>query len=373
MGKALPGVVERTVSSLRNLDKLVKRIRLGVIGCGVMGKRHAAAAKESEFIDLVAVADRAEDRALELSAEYDVPKVYEDGADLLQDDGVDAVVIALPTFIRSSLALKALQRGKHVLLEKPVAMSVEELKGFIEAKGDRVGACCSSRYRFLPSSQRAAEFLRGDRLGPIRTLSIRFFTPAQPKPEKEKPAWRLSRKINGGGILVNWGCYDLDYMLGLTGWALQPVCVLAQTWPIAPILSSHIPAESDAETHLIATVRCANGTVISIERAEYASTQNHPVWEIVGTRGSLRMQMTPGEGKKIYHDYLDANEGCQSEVLWEGSEDAAVIHRRPVQDFAEAIVEGRAPATTLEQSLIIQKITDGIYSSAEQQQAIAID
>jgi len=349
------------------------KVRVGLIGFGAMGARHAAAAAKSKLIDLVAIADPAKERLQSVVAEHGLLRTYEDGMELLQDEGVDAVVLALPTGLRGPLVMEAFAHGKHVLVEKPVAMNGPELERMIAAKGDVVGACCSSRHRFLPHAEAVTQFLRDQPLGPIRSILIRNFSPAKPRPEKEKPAWRLSRELNGGGILVNWGGYDFDYVLGVLGWSLDPVTVLAQSWGIPPILSSHVAEGSDGETHVAAFIRCAGGEVIQYERAEYLSLSTHAIWEIIGTRGSLRLQMIPSVGKKICYDYLDEEKGACSTVLWEGDEEGAVVHTRPVQDFAEAILEGRSPATTFEQSLIIQKITDAIYASAAQSQAVTLD
>lgn len=351
----------------------MKRVRVGISGCGVMGGWHAAAAAAADSIELAAVADPVAERARELAGKHRVPGVYGDGRDLIDDEAIDAVVLALPTGLRGPLALAAFERGKHVLVEKPAAMSVEELEGLIAARGSLVAGSCSSRYRFLPSAAAVTDFLRSAPMGPIRSIFIRDFATAKPRPDKEKPAWRLKKDLNGGGIFVNWGCYDLDYVLGVAGWGVEPRQVSAQTWTISPLLASHVPAGSDAETHVVAFVRCAGGAVIHYERAEYIPLHTPAcAWEIIGERGALRLTMRPGTGKQIHYDELDAEQGASSRVIWEGDEDGSIIHGRPVQDFAEAIVEGRSPATTLEQALVLQKITDAVYASAESGETVAI-
>lgn len=349
-----------------------KTVKLGVIGCGAMGARHVVTAGKSDRLEVVAVADAVGERAHALAAEHGIPKAYEGGLDLLKDGAVEAVVLALPTAIRSPLALAAFQHGKHVLLEKPSAMNVGDLEGLIAARGKLVGACCSSRYRLLPSAERVTEFLKTGALGPLRSLVIREFQRASARPMKEKPAWRLSRALNGGGILVNWGSYDLDFILGLTGWAFEPRWVLAQTWPVAPMLASHVHPDSDAEAHLAALIRGADGSVLHIERGEYAAIQADSLWEIIGTNGSLRLPLRPGPGKVVYHDFLDPETGFCSEVLWEGDEEGEGLTGAPLLDFAEAILVGRDPATTLEQALVLQKIVDAIYESAEQARPVAL-
>ena len=350
----------------------MKPVRLGVIGCGVIGQFHLATARQAPQIDIVAVADLREEAARATAEKFDVQKVYADGEALLADPNVEAVVLAMPTRGRAELALSAFARGQHVLTEKPVAMNADEVRRLIRARGKLVAACCSSRYRFQPSARAAAEVIAGGALGELRVLHCRGIVAAGKPPEKPPPPWRLTKSLNGGGILMNWGCYDLDYLLGLAGWSLRPEQVLAQCWRVPPQFESHIAPGSDAETHFAALIRCDNAAVISIERGEYATAESESAWRIVGTRGSLRLHMLPGEGKQIVHHDTTTDQGVISKTIWEGDDGYQTPNDGPVRDFAEAIREGREPETSLEKALVVQQITDAIYESAERDVAVEI-
>jgi predicted dehydrogenase len=347
-------------------------VRLGVVGCGVIGKVHMAAANEVSEVEPVAVADIQEDAARDVAERFSVPTAYTDAREMFEDPDVDAVILALPAHARTELALKAFDRGKHVLTEKPVAMNAGEVQSMIEARGDLVGACCSSRFRFLPSADAVTEFIAGGSLGSMRVVRCRALGPAGPKPDSMPPAWRLTRSLNSGGILANWGCYDLDYMLGITGWSLKPRTVLARTWPISPQLSHRIPLGSDAETHYSALVLCEGDTVLSIERGEYMAAQKDQQWKIIGDRGSLELTMVNAPDKRVIYEHV-TDEGLKSEAIWEGEEDAAGINSRLLQDFALSIREDRSPKTTLEHALVIQQITDAVYESAQCNKAVHLD
>ena len=347
-------------------------VRLGVVGCGVIGPSHMKAAVASPLIDLVAVADLIEERATRAAEQFGVPKTYRSGAELLEDPGVEAVVLAFPTGTRTELALEAFARGKHVLVEKPVAMNAAEVRQMLAAKGELTAACCSSRFRFLEGAKTAAELIATGALGPLRVVRHRCLQAAGAKPEAPRPEWRLKRALNGGGYLVNWGCYDLDYLLGITGWSLRPRSVFAQTWTIPPQFESHIPAGSDAETHYIALVRCEGGTILSVERSEYTAASTQNAWEIVGTKGSLRLQMTWAKPKTLLHDDTTQEQGVATRTLWEGEEDTSLTSAGPVTDFAAAIRQGREPSTSLERALVVQQITDAIYASARCGEAVEI-
>lgn len=354
----------------------MQRVKYGVIGCGVIGPTHMKPALTSPLLDLVAVADLIPERAQKAAATYKVRKVYGPGLDLIKDPEIEMVVLAMPACHRRELALAAFAAGKHVLTEKPVAMNAGEVRELIAARGKLKAACCSSRYRFITHHRIAADVVASGRLGDLRTVYMRSFFPAAPPPESPKPEWRLKRALNGGGFLMNWGCYDLDYLMGLTGWQLQPEKVFAQTWPIAPHILWHLPAGSDAETHYTALVRCAGGTVLSLERGEYMSIRQESAWQIIGSKGSLRLMMTSvaaagpqaqkgaSNWKQILLDEATADRGLASSVLWEGEEDLAQVSAGPVTDLAAAIRENREPLTSLEKALVVQRLSDGIYASA---------
>ena len=159
------------------------------------------------------VADVNEGAARAAAEKFQVKQVYRDAEQLLASPDVQAVILALPTGLRTPLALSALKHRKHVLLEKPAAASVAELKQMRAAAGDRVVAVASSRFRTYPVAQVARDAVRAGDLGAIRVIRCRAVLPAGEAPTTPPPVWRLSKRLNGGGILVNWGVYDLDFLL----------------------------------------------------------------------------------------------------------------------------------------------------------------
>lgn len=346
-------------------------VRLGIVGCGVIGTVHLNTALELPEFQVVAVADLLEDKG-RANGEKAGCRVYREGADLLRDPEVEAVILAFPAQHRTALALQALEHGKHVLIEKPIAMNAAEVEQLLAARGDRVAACCSSRHRFQPSARAATEVIASGRLGRLRSLHGRALLPAGPPPQTPRPEWRLKSALNGGGILMNWGCYDLDYLLGLTGWSLIPRLVLACTWPVPDTYLSHLPPASEAETHFSALVQCEGGVALTLERSEYTAGHCDPLWHIVGDRGSLLLNMLPAQGKELWLELADEQQGVTKELIWSGDEGWAILGRGLLQDFAGAIRENRPPATTLEQALVVQQISDALYASAREGRAITI-
>ena len=346
-------------------------VKLGVIGCGVIGSVNLKDAMECDLTEVVAVADLRVERR-EHAQELGVPRIYEDGRDLLDEDPeVEAVILAFPAMGRTAMALRAFARGKHVLTEKPVAMNPQEVDTMIAAHGDLVGACLSSRWRMYESAQAATDLVGSGALGDLRLLHVRVHTAAGPPTGKTPPPWRESFSMNAGGILTNWSCYDLDYILGIAGWSFKPKTVLAQTWQCVPQFRHHVAPESDADSYFAAFVLGEDGSVLSIERGEFMPAGLRSAWQIVGTNGSLSLCMMQGEDTKIVHDETSAKEGVTSKTIWEG-ESSPGGNPLVIENFARAIREGCPLATSLENALRIAQITDGIYESAATGRAVEI-
>jgi len=350
----------------------MSKVRIGVIGCGVIGTLHLRAAAQSPLIDVVAVADLIEERRLRAAAEFGVPQVYSDGDTLLEESDAAGVVLAVPAGDRIEMPLHALERGKHVLIEKPVAMSGAMLQRYIDAQGDLVAGCCSSRFQAFPSTSAAADVVASGALGALRSIHCRAIVPAGPPPASPPPPWRLNRERNAGGILTNWGCYDLDYLMTITGWSLVPRTVLAMTWGVPEPFVPNVAPGSDAESHFSAFIACEGGTVITFERGEYVASAGESVWRIVGELGTLRLTMTRHAGEQLWLDQADAETGVVTRAFWEEADDWGRLHAGPIEDFAAAILEGRAPRTDLHRSMLVQRITDAIYASAASGKVVEI-
>ena len=140
-------------------------VRMGIIGCGVIGNTHLRMMAKIPLTKVVAVADIIESRAREAGTKYGVPGVYTTAAALLEDKDVEAVVLAMPACERLPIALVAYAKGKHVLTEKPVAMNAGDVRRMIAARGKLISGCCSSRFRLFASADAAAKAFKDGKLG----------------------------------------------------------------------------------------------------------------------------------------------------------------------------------------------------------------
>ena len=139
------------------------------------------------------------------------------------------------------------------------------------------------------------------------------------------------------------------------------------------VFESHIASGSDAETHYTALIRCEGGIVLSVERGEFTTMHTHEGWEIIGTEGSLKLTMGDGKPESVTYNRTTTAGGVESTSLSEAGEAPESQYSNPLSDFAAGIRENRQPLTSLENALVVQKITDAIYASAETGNAVEIE
>ncbi|MEM6394263.1 MAG: Gfo/Idh/MocA family oxidoreductase [Planctomycetota bacterium] len=345
-------------------------VRFGMVGCGVIAKQHALAAAGCEHAVMVGVTDLDQERASAFAAEQGIERVYEGAEAMFADEGVEVVVLAMPVKGRAVLALKAIAAGKHVLVEKPAGMDAAEVQGLIDAAecAGVLAGSCSCRHTGLGSAVAARGVIESGRLGALRVVRGRAVLPAAGAAPESPPVWRVRRDLNAGGIMSNWGVYDLDFLLGVVGWRLEPELALGRVWPVAEPFGDRVHPDSDAETHTAALVVCKGGVVLTLERGEFLPVAKETAWEVVGERGSVRMSLLPGENNRVV--VIEAAEGSagdeplREEVVWEGSDGWQDAHATPIHDFAAAVLEGREPMTTLRRAKVITAITDAVYASS---------
>lgn len=351
-------------------DQLLKIVNIGVIGCGAIGPQHMQTAVELDHTNLVAVADIDETRARQAAEKYGAADYYTDPMALLDNANIHAVVLALPAGLRSDLAVEALRQGKHILIEKPPARNLAEFDKMAAVAGDCIVACASARYMLMPHSDAVRSFIASGALGEIRSIHFRNLLPPGPPPTAPPPGWRVSREIGGGGVMVNLSSYDLDYILGMTGWTLKPRHVLARWWPIAPQFANYVAPGSDADEHFTAYITCDNGTAIYLERGERVAGAPESSMRIVGANGSMKLSHFPDDEKRVVCYGLE--NGAGEKVIWEGKEDWSDTRIGILDDFARAIIEERQPQTGLKRARILQQLFDAVYTSSDENRPVEI-
>ncbi len=194
----------------------MNRIRFGLIGLGYIGKVHLRTCLNLDSATLVAVSDVSK-KALNLAKKMGVKKTYSDYKKLLSDDTIDAVIIALPTFLHLPCAIEAAKAGKHIIVEKPLAKNVAEGKEIIStAKKNNVKLMVAYPFRFSSSFQALKDRIEKADFGEIplacgtNISSGPFFHRADSHIPRPVPEWWFKKELTGGGALIDLGCHVIN-------------------------------------------------------------------------------------------------------------------------------------------------------------------
>lgn len=188
-------------------------LRIGIIGCGGMAQAHLQAFKTRPGFSLIAAADIELSRAQQACADFEIPHAFADYKEMLQME-LEAVSICLPHHLHAEAAIAALQAGKHVLCEKPMATSLAETDAMIAAAqaAQRI-LMIGQILRFRPVNQKAREIISGGGIGEIKQIIRRRFSYSKEYP---RAPWSADPEKAGGWLLYGFGSHEADTILYLT-------------------------------------------------------------------------------------------------------------------------------------------------------------
>ena len=192
---------------------MTEQLGMGVIGCGGISRAHLPAQRAIEGMRTVAVCDINEEAARAAAEEFEVPAVYTDYHDLLADERVQAVAILLPHHLHRDPAVAAAEAGKHILCEKPMAISLQQTDDMIAA-AQRAGVVLmiGQILRFRPANIRARELIRDGAIGQLRNVIRRRYGFAR----DYKAEWASKPEQAGGWVLYGFGAHEMDMILWLS-------------------------------------------------------------------------------------------------------------------------------------------------------------
>jgi predicted dehydrogenase len=185
----------------------MNKVRWGVLSTAGIGMRQVLPAmQQGEYCEITAIASRSLDKAKAAAAELGIPKAYGSYAELLADPDVDAVYNPMPNHLHVPWSIKALQAGKHVLCEKPIAMTAMEAEKLasIAQQYPKLKIMEAFMYRLHPQWQRAKQIVDDGGVGELRTIESHFSY------FNDDPANIRNQADIGGGGLMDIGCYNLS-------------------------------------------------------------------------------------------------------------------------------------------------------------------
>jgi predicted dehydrogenase len=183
------------------------KVRWGILSTAKIGTEHVIPAlRASGLGEVVAIASRNRDTACRAADRLGIPRAWGSYAELLADDGVDAVYNPLPNHLHVEWSIRALESGKHVLCEKPLGLSADDAQALLDAARARPGlkAMEAFMYRFHPQWDFVREVVSSGRIGPLRAVHSTFsYYNDDPANIRNVPEW-------GGGGLMDIGCYCIS-------------------------------------------------------------------------------------------------------------------------------------------------------------------
>lgn len=341
-----------------------EKLRCAVIGAGAIGVEHLNSLLHCPRAATVAIAELNPQRLREAAERFHIPRTFSNYRELLEQPDIDAVTIAVPTYLHASFAIDALEARKHVLLEKPMALNAREAaKIVVAAQKHRRTVMVAKNFRFDRHTQTArAAIQRGD-LGEI--YHVRAFSHRNSGIPRIG-SWFTQKQYAGGGCMADSGALLLDAAFHLVG-DFDVVSVTATThakfgprgrgegtWGKSEVDPKR---PFDVEDHCTAYIRMKKGYTVTLETSwagfHPGETRQSGI-DLLGTEAG--MSLFPA---RLFKQGLHGFETTQFHLSKNGAGEDRVQH------FVNCVLEGRKPLVPIEESFKVQQVLDAIYASAE--------
>ncbi|MGZ0172066.1 MAG: Gfo/Idh/MocA family protein [Planctomycetales bacterium] len=321
-------------------------IRWGIIGCGDVARKRVAGAIQNDLnSELVAVCRRDESKLREFAEEFGVSAFTTSAEEVIESADVDAVYIATPVNLHCPQTIAAAAAGKHVLVEKPMAMSTAECNDMITACAQADVRLGVAYYRpFYPVVHRMQELIQAVEIGKVLSVSATTCTPFAIDPG-EDGYWRVLPEAGGGGVLMDIGSHRLDLFVRMFG----PVSdVKAQCGTVA--------ADYQADDVATLALRFESG-IHGVLHCCFGASTDPDEFAILGTRGRL-VSRPLNDGELIIER--------GREQLVEQHPPASNFTSPLIEEFSAAILESRPPFVSGEAGRDVNLVMEQAYASAQQ-------
>jgi predicted dehydrogenase len=348
-----------------------KPLRAGVIGLGWAGEQHLKGYLQIPGVQVMAIAGLEQDRGQQLISTYNVPDLYASYEELLQRDDIDAVSICVPNYLHAPIGVAALQAGKHVLCEKPMALNGQEAKTMVDA-AEQAGRVLQVAFNY----RRRGDAIVLKRHIDAGGLGRIYYAKAHWTRRSGIPglgSWFTSKKLAGGGPLIDLGVHVLDLSLWFLGEPAVRSVSAATYAELGPRGRGGFPgatktgnsASYEVEDLATAFIRLEGGVVLQLEVswAAYSSAGDDFGVTLYGTEGGAEIDVKNygwQDTLRIFGDVGGVPADIRPRIL--RGED----HTGVVRDFVATIRSGEEPLRGGLQGLRRAQIIDACYLSAEQ-------
>lgn len=345
----------------------MKKVKVGLIGTGGIARGcHIPGFKSvPDECEIVWACDVDSALAASVAAEHGIPKQTGDYHDVLNDPEVDAVAITTPNKFHMQPTVDALNAGKHVLCEKPLAMNAEEAKVMCRAARDNGKILqVALQMRFGGGAKFLKDYIDKGHMGDI------YYARAQALRRRGVPHWGvfIDKEKQGGGPLVDIGVHILDLTLSLMGYP-KPLSASGKTWDtlgknpeIVNPWGEYDRSKFTVEDMAVGFIRFENGAVVTLESSFMANIKEDLFrTELFGTKSGALLKAGGDDPLEIYTE-VDRQ---LFDMKPRNVRDVPSQHTAEIQAFVKAVREGGPSPVPGEQGLILNAVFDALYKSTE--------
>ena len=307
---------------------------------------------QSQFNEIVAIASRNLEKAQETAAKFQIPKTYGSYEQLLQDPDIDAVYIPLPNHLHYEWTIKAIEAGKHVLCEKPLALNAEEAERMVRAaKEAGVLLAEAFMYRYHPRYNQIKEIIDSGQIGEVRGIRSAFtFNNANDLNNvRYQKEW-------GGGAIYDVGCYPITAARLLLGKEPKAVTVQAQ----------FSERHGDVDMMAAGLIEFEGGVSLQFDCAMWSAFRN-PL-EVLGSEGIIEVPsafITPTEESSHFY-IIKGDEKNKVTVPFLNQ------YSLQADAFAEAVLQGKPLPFDATDAVYNMKIIDAAIASAREKTRVEL-
>jgi predicted dehydrogenase len=265
-------------------------IRVGVIGTGFGASLHLTALRENPDFDTVAICSRRPERARAAALDHGIPVHRTDFRELVRDENVEAVIVASPPHLHHAMAIAALEEGKHVLCEKPMARNLAEARD-MQRIAERVAtvAMINNQLRFLPVRVRIHELIGEGYIGEPHAASIVVHRSSLNDPDDRPWGWLMEQE-KAGGMLGATGAHYLDALRWWFGEVKAVAGAVSTMVRQRRLPDSSAMGKVDADDNFSVILRFANGALGTVHVTATAGHEGDEEITLSGSEGTLQVR-----------------------------------------------------------------------------------
>ncbi|MGD8782299.1 MAG: Gfo/Idh/MocA family oxidoreductase [Ignavibacteria bacterium] len=333
----------------------MEKSRIGIIGLGGISQiAHLPVLSKLHNIKIEAIADIEKNRLYSIAEKYNIANTYTDYKEMLAGNNLDAVIIATPTNTHKDIAIDCLNNGKHILIEKPIARTLEEAIEISKTAAEKNKvAMVGMNFRFRPDAMMMKSLIASKELGDVFYVKCSWM-----KQQSSSEKWFIEKNISGGGVIIDLGIVLLDLAIWLIDYPkVKSVSV-----------QSFRHKTTEVEDTAIGILKFGNGAVINFDVSwTLQSEEDRFYLTAYGTKGTVQLNPLRAYKKNDYTTIdLTPSQTSNQKNLYKKSFENELKH------FIVTINGQIKTISSSEESLERMKLLEAIYKASETQKEIIL-